>query len=260
MSAKPPNRHRNLWKSWLDLTAITAWGVLLLKYAIDGTLYILIHPSYYALVTVTGGCLLLIGIFQSWRLYRSTSSRIPPSNQPEMQHISLLPQGITTMLLLGTAIAGLIITPKLFTSQTALQRGVSTESVTVTRNQTQSFRASMKPESKNLVDWVRTLNIYPEPDAYAGQKVNINGFVLHPKQLSNNYLTLTRFVITCCAADAYPVAFPVKFAGDRNQYPQDGWLQVKGKMIVETLGGKRQLVIAATELQPISAPKNPYQD
>jgi uncharacterized repeat protein (TIGR03943 family) len=262
MSANSPNsRSHNLRKSWLDLAATIAWGVLLLKYAIDGTLYILIHPNYYTLVTVTGVCLVAIGLFQSWRLYQSTrKGRTPLSDRVEMQHFSLLPQGVTTMLLLGTAIAGLIITPRLFTSQAAIQRGISTESVTVTRNQTKSFRANLKPESKTLVDWVRSLNIYPEPDAYAGQKVNIKGFVLHPKELPTDYLTIARFVITCCAADAYPIALPVKFTGDRTTYAQDSWLQVKGKMIVETLAGKRQLVIAATELQPTATPKNPYQD
>jgi uncharacterized repeat protein (TIGR03943 family) len=262
MSANSPNsRSSRLRRSWLDLAATIAWGILLLKYAIDGTLYILIHPSYYLLVTVTGGCLLSIGIFQSWRLYQSTrQGGVQTSPAQEVQHSNLLPPGIATMLLLATAITGLIITPRLFTSDAAIQRGVSAEAVTVTRNQTQAFRTTAKPESKTLVDWVRTLNIYPEPDAYAGQKVNINGFVLHPKELSSNYLTLARFVITCCAADAYPVALPVKFTGDRQQYPQDAWLQVQGKMIVETLSGKRQLVIAATKLQPITAPKNPYQD
>jgi uncharacterized repeat protein (TIGR03943 family) len=262
MSAKPPNSRSNmLRKSWLDLAAITAWGVLLIKYSIDGTLGILIHPSYYTLATVTGCCLVIIGGLQGWRLYRSTSTgRIPANQSQELQHISLLPHGVTTMLLLGTAIAGLMITPRLFTSHTAIQRGVSAEAVTVTRNQTQAFRTSAKPEAKTLIDWVRTLSIYPEPDAYVGQKVNVNGFVLHPSELPGNYLSIARFVITCCAADAYPVALPVKFGGNRQTYPQDSWLQVRGKMTTETLQGKRQLVIAATELKPISAPRNPYQD
>lgn len=254
MSVNNPTARSSLRKSWLDITAVTAWGILLLKYAIDGTLYILIHPSYYLLVTVTGGCLLLIGLFQSWRLYRGKIAA------PQELHASLLPHGITTMLLLGTAIAGLIITPKLFTSQAAIQRGVSTESVTVTRSQTQAFRTNVRSDSKTLVDWVRTLNNYPEPDAYLGQKANINGFVFYPKQLPANYLMLSRFVITCCAADAYPVSIPVKFTGSRQTYPQDSWLQVKGQAIVETFAGARQLVIEASELQPISAPKNPYQE
>jgi uncharacterized repeat protein (TIGR03943 family) len=180
MSVNTSNPRSNLRKSWLDIAAVKAWGILLLKYAIDGTLYILIHPSYYLLVTITGGCLLLIGILQSWRLYRYQSI-----NPQELQHSSLLPQGVTTMLLLGTAIAGLIITPKLFNSNAAVQRGVSSESVTVTRNQTQAFRTNVKPESKSLVDWVRTLNLYPEPDAYLGQKVNVSGFIAAILNLEN---------------------------------------------------------------------------
>ena len=254
MSVNNPTTRSSLRKSWLDITAITAWGILLLKYAIDGTLYILIHPSYYLLVTVTGVCLLAIGLFQSWRLYRGTIA-----SSAEL-HSNLLPQSFTTMLLLGTAIAGLIITPKLFTSQAAFQRGVSAESVTVTRSKTQSFRTNVRSDSRTLVDWVRTLNNYPEPDAYLGQKANINGFVLYPKDLPANHLMLSRFVITCCAADAYPVSIPVKFTGERQSYPQDSWLQVKGKAIVETFAGSRRLVIEATELTPISAPKNPYQE
>jgi uncharacterized repeat protein (TIGR03943 family) len=254
MSAKPPKDRSQLRKSSLDIAAVTAWGILLLKYAIDGTLYILIHPSYYLLVTVTGGCLLLIGICQGWRLYRGKIGN------PQELHSSLLPPGVTTMLLLGTAIAGLIITPKLFTSQAAIQRGVSAEAVTVTRSQTQAFRATVKPESKTLVDWVRTINNYPEPDAYLGQKININGFAFYNSKLPDNYLMLSRFVITCCAADAYPVALPVKFTGTRQTYPQDSWFQVKGKAIVETLSGNRQLVIEASEINPIPAPKNPYQE
>ena len=253
MSVNPSTRS-SLRKSWLDITAVTAWGILLLKYAIDGTLYILVHPSYYLLVTVTGGCLLLIGIFQSWRLIRGKIG------SPQELHSSLLPQGVTTMLLLGTAIVGLIITPKLFTSHAAIQRGVSSEAVTVTRSQTQAFSTNVNPESKTLVDWVRTLNNYPEPDAYLGQKANINGFVFYPKELPANYLMLSRFVITCCAADAYPVAIPIKFSGTRQNYPQDSWFQVKGKAIVETFSGSRQLVIDASEIQPIATPKNPYQE
>jgi len=107
---------------------------------------------------------------------------------------------------------------------------------------------------------VRTLNNYPEPDAYLGQKANINGFVFYPKGFPANYLTLSRFVITCCAADTDPVAIPVKFTGISQNHPQDSWFQVKGKAIVETFNGSRQLVIDANEIQPIPIPKNPYQE
>jgi uncharacterized membrane protein YcgQ (UPF0703/DUF1980 family) len=45
----------------------------------------------------------------------------------------------------------------------------------------------------------------------------------------------------------------------RNNYAADRWLQVEGTMITETLQNKRQLVVSATHITPISEPKNPYE-
>lgn len=77
-------------------------------------------------------------------------------------------------------------------------------------------------------------------------------------QTSPEYLLISRFVITCCAADAYPIGLPVKLKGNRDAYPADTWLEVKGQMITETLAEKRQLVIEAETLKKISEPENPY--
>ena len=114
-------------------------------------------------------------------------------------------------------------------------------------------------ESRSLIDWIRTLDVYPEPDAYTGQAVSIQGFSVHSDTLPNDYLTLTRFVITCCAADVYPIGLPVKLDQTRQKYPPDQWFEIKGKMITETLEEKRTLVVAAESITPIPEPKNPYE-
>jgi uncharacterized repeat protein (TIGR03943 family) len=128
----------------------------------------------------------------------------------------------------------------------------------MTRSQPQAFRSVTKAEDRSLIDWVRTLNVYPEPDAYAGQPVKVQGFVVHPPDLPSQYLLISRFVITCCAADAYPVGLPVKLKEKREVYRPDTWLEIEGQMITETLKGKRQLTIEATSLKKISPPANPY--
>jgi uncharacterized repeat protein (TIGR03943 family) len=69
---------------------------------------------------------------------------------------------------------------------------------------------------------------------------------------------ITRFVITCCAADAYPVGLPVKLKENRTAYPADSWFEVEGRMITETFKGKRQLTIEANSLKKIPKPTNPY--
>jgi len=238
---------------WLDVLAIAAWGTLMLRYWLTGKLNLLIHPDYFWLVITGGLGLLIVSGLKAWELLR----RRRRSRVTATQHITLFPPGFSSTLLLATAIIGLLFTPRVFASQTALQRGV-TDSLGATRSQPQAFRSSVPPEERSLLDWVRTLNVYPEPDAYTGQKVKLQGFVIHSPELPQEYLLLSRFVITCCAADAYPVGLPVKLTQNRQVYPPDTWLEVQGKMITENLGGKRQLTIQASSLKQISEPQNPY--
>lgn len=248
--------NQDLLQPWLEILAIIAWGILLLKFWFTGQLKLLIHPDYFWMIVVTGIALLFLGTLKA---AEQLAQQLRPhiGNSSSTGHITLLPPGWSTLLLLLVAIAGLLITPKVFASQTAIQRGV-TDSITMTRSKPQAFRTSTQPEKRSLVDWVRTLNVYPEPDAYTGQKVKVQGFVVYPPDLPEQYLLISRFVITCCAADAYPVGLPVKLTENRKSYIPDSWLEVEGKMMTETIGGKRQLTIAASSLKKIPAPENPY--
>jgi uncharacterized repeat protein (TIGR03943 family) len=248
----PPGGAPKFNRQWIDVAAVVAWGILLLKYWQNGSLNILIHPSYFGLVVVTGLSLLTIGLCKGYQLFR-----FPQQVPPRTGHVSLLPEGWTTGVLLVTAISGLFITPKVFTSYTAVQRGVQ-ESTVTTRVNAESFRSQMKPEARSLVDWVRTLAAYPEPETYVGQKVKIDGFVVEAPQLGANHILLSRFVLTCCAADVYPVALTVQLPTGTS-YKKDQWLQVSGKMSAEELGGKRQVVVVASSAQPIAVPERPYE-
>jgi uncharacterized repeat protein (TIGR03943 family) len=267
MSSTPISRQQpsqrpnfqNLFLPLLDLIALTSWGILLLKYWLTNQLNLLIHPNYFALVIVTGFALLIIAILRGLQLYNQVrqQARGRIVTLPVGQHISLFPPGWGSALLTITAILGLVITPQVFASQTAIQRGV-TESISLTRAQPQSFKSPTNPADRTLIEWVRTLNVYPEPDAYTNQAVKVKGFAVHPSDLPPQYLMISRFVITCCAADAYPVGLPVKLKENRTSYPVDTWFEVEGKMITETFKGRRQLTIEASSLKKIPKPENPY--
>jgi uncharacterized repeat protein (TIGR03943 family) len=244
----------------LDGLALLVWGILLLKYGFTGQYRLLIHPNYFVLVMATGVVLIVLGIIKILTIVTGKHKTSATA------HITLFPPGFSSTILLVVAIAGLLIPPKILSSQTAMQRGVS--ELPLTRSQPQAFRTTTKPETRSLIDWIRTINAYPEPDAYTGQATNVSGFVLHLPELPDNYLMLSRFVITCCAVDAYPIGLPVKLSVSRNNYPVDTWLKIKGEMITETLpskdsmnakiSNKRSLVIAAKSIQPIPTPKDPY--
>jgi uncharacterized repeat protein (TIGR03943 family) len=251
---KSKSKLRNRLIPWLDVVAITAWGILILKYWVTGKLNLLIHPDYFGLAIAGAMGLLFVGFFkaeQVWRQRRQDDVSNP-------MHINVFPPGWGATLLLITAILGLIITPQVFASDKALQRGITIDSLGSSRLKPQAFRSTVRPEERSLVDWVRTLNVYPEPDSYTGQKVKVQGFVIHPPDLGKEYVFLARFVLSCCAADAYPVGLPVKLQANQERYAPDTWLEIEGQMLTESLSGKRQLTIAASSLKKIPQPKNPY--
>ena len=156
------------------------------------------------------------------------------------------------------AVLGFIFTPQAFASEKAIQRGIS-DSLTLTRSQPQRFVRQASSDERTIIDWIRTLNVYPEPDAYADQAVNVSGFVIHPQEWPEEYLMISRFVLTCCAADAYPVGLPVQLAVSRQAYAPDSWLQIEGKMLTSTINGQRQLTIEPTKIETIPEPRNPYE-
>ena len=251
---KRPSKTLKKLIPWLDVLAITAWGILLLRYWQSQQLYLLIHPNYFPLVVVAGFVLIIIGIAKAMELMRQ---RGPVQ---EAQHMNLKPPRLGSFLLIVVAIIGFTIAPRVFASDKAIQRGVAEFGQANSRLQPQSFRSSTRPEDRSLVDWTRTLSVYPEPDAYTGQKVKVKGFVIHPPDLGSEYLFLARFVLTCCAADAYPVGLPVRLkqGQTRDDFKKDDWFEGEREMATETFSGKRQLTIIASSMKKVSQPKNPY--
>jgi uncharacterized repeat protein (TIGR03943 family) len=263
VSPRQPRTSRfPLLMAFFDIAAILTWSALLFKFCWTKEINLLLHPDYIWLAYSAAFFLSGLGIFKvlqwigrSLRNSRSRATRRPPAVEAT-SHFSIFPVG--SALLLGVALFGLNFTPQPFASQTALDRGV-TDTMTMTRSQPQSFRSKSRPEERTLTEWVRTLNVYPEPDAYKGQKARIEGFVIHVKDQPDNFLTLSRFVITCCAADAYPIGIPVKLSGSRSAYKPDQWLRVEGEMATQTLSGKRQMVVVAKTLTEIPKPDTPYE-
>lgn len=248
------SRKSSPWSSWLDMGTLLIVGGMLLKYWLSGQMVFLLHPNYVWLAIVAGIVLVWMAAFM---LKQQLRPQFSSRSSQELQHLSLLPKNWGNWILIGVGLLGLFYTPRPFASDIALQRGVA-DTVALTRSQPQAFRVSVNPEEKSITDWVRTLNVYPEPDAYTNQPVDVSGFIIHPPDLPDNYVMISRFILTCCAADAYPIGLPVKIEGARADYPADEWFRVKGRMTTETLDGTRRLTISATELETIPQPRNPY--
>lgn len=245
------------WTAIIDILVLFTWSLMLLRYWVTGKLSLLLHPDYQWLSN--GAAILLLGLalMRTVQIFRLLGMGVGYWPQTEA-HVALLPRRFSSFLLIAVAVFGFIFTPRPFSSETALQRGLG-ESIGQTRSQPQRFVISRTPAERTIIDWVRTLNVYPEPDAYKDQAVNVSGFVIHPPDWPDNTFMISRFVLTCCAADAYPVGLPVQVEANQNRPSQDEWLAVVGTMTTGELAGKRQVVIIPTQLEVIPEPANPYE-
>ncbi|MEM6866953.1 MAG: TIGR03943 family protein [Cyanobacteria bacterium P01_C01_bin.121] len=256
------------WRDLTDVLALGAWSAMLFRYWLSGLLLLLLHPNYAWLSNSAAIVLALLALYKLWTAIRSVraprATRTRASSASSEGHVTLLPRNFSSVVLLSIAIFGLVYTPKAFASQTATQRGIA-DTLTLTRAQPQRFVRAASPEDRSIIDWIRLINVYPEPDAYTDEAVEVEGFVLYPEGWPSGYLMVSRFVLTCCAADAYPVGLPLKVSADGaaattdEPYPVDTWLAVTGKIMTETLNGQRQIAIAPTEIRAIETPKNPYE-
>ncbi|MEN9201752.1 MAG: TIGR03943 family protein [Thermostichus sp. DG_1_6_bins_120] len=221
-------------------------GSLLVVYRWRGTLLMLINPSYVNVALLAGLCLLGLGIAR-WQGSQAAMSEA---------HTSLLGPRLGAGLLVVTAILGFWVQPRPLSGQTALNRGVSPY-LGVSRSQPQAFRPQIDPRQRTLLDWVRTLDVYPDPYNYVDQPVRVQGFVI-PEERPNHFV-IARFLVSCCAADAYPVGLPVQWPGAED-LAADSWLRLEGRMAVEQRNGTSQLVIVAEQIEPLPMPTNPYAD
>jgi uncharacterized repeat protein (TIGR03943 family) len=84
-----------------------------------------------------------------------------------------------------------------------------------------------------------------------GMPIDLTGFVTH-----DGGIQLTRFYVSCCAADAIPYSVRITWKGGTTKdYPDDTWLHVTGEVVKEAGG---YVVYASGGIETIAAPKDPY--
>lgn len=85
-----------------------------------------------------------------------------------------------------------------------------------------------------------------------GMEVELTGFVTHPGGLPEGTLGLTRFQVSCCAADAVPYTVPLLV--DPGSRSDDEWLQVRGNLVLRD----GVYALDPAEITVVDAPADPY--
>lgn len=96
---------------------------------------------------------------------------------------------------------------------------------------------------------------------FQGQRVAVLGMLVQDEQILQQYgadiAVLYRFLISCCAADARPVAIAVRTpVGYSPQAEQ--WVRVEGTFVIAELRGNRVPLLDEAVISPTEQPAFPY--
>jgi putative membrane protein len=219
-----------------------AYGVYLLHAFASGSLYFYIHPLYM-LPTVGAAVVLLV------LALLAASGRRHASETPEA------PSRFAGLVLALPVALGVLLPPQPLSPLTAAQRGLGSTSLGPVEG-LPDFALSRPTESYTIKDWVKALQADPEPGRHAGKRVRVTGFVYRDVRLPPNRFLVARFVLKCCAVDAQPVGLPVRAS---TTVPEPGtWVTVDGVWEVDSVGDRRQPLIAASAVMPAARPGQPY--
>lgn len=97
---------------------------------------------------------------------------------------------------------------------------------------------------------------YDRSGALDGRTVTLSGFVVH----SGGDTLLARMVISCCAADAYPVTVRLR-GDDAARFASDAWVGVSGQAVPDTATSANSYTpdLTVSEIHGMTAPKDPYE-
>lgn len=87
----------------------------------------------------------------------------------------------------------------------------------------------------------------------AGTEVTFTGFVIREPGMRANQFMLTRFLISCCVADALTVQVRVVGA-PAARFRREEWVRVRGRFY--PVG--EEIIVAASEVERVARPKRPY--
>lgn len=115
---------------------------------------------------------------------------------------------------------------------------------------------------RSILDWLYSFQTAEDKRSLEGEAVDVVGFVyrdagrLGGADAAASFF-VSRFTVSCCVADASPVSLLVRHAGAA-ELESDVWVQVRGRLKVETIEGRELPVVEADEVLPVPVPAQPY--
>jgi putative membrane protein len=238
---------RPIWKA----LALVLMGLFLYSRFLGGTLLFYINERFVWLTILASAGFILVGVS-----YRYRSAENPETHEHgDHSHGQLSWGGLALVIL--PVLLGLLVPPKPLGAAAMVNRDVSAKSLT-SAAAPQGGAVLAKPKAeKNILDWLIEFRSTSNPAAFEGQEARLIGFVYRDDRFAADTFMVSRFVLSCCAADAAPLGLMVRWP-ESSTLAADQWVEVTGHFKPGEFEGEPMPILMAEKLTPTTVPDQPY--
>lgn len=161
----------------------------------------------------------------------------------------------SVLLVAATVVALLVLPPATLTSATAENRDIAGSSALSSADTTELVGGDSS--TFTVKDWATLLHQGLGDDFFVGKRAAFSGFLVATDDPDVVYVA--RFLVTCCAVDAQPLAVPVLLPGWQERFAVDDWVEVTGGFSPHPdAAAIEPIVIVPKTFDAIEQPAQPY--
>ena len=247
---------------WLGVTLSLIGVVAILWLGATGRLELYIHPRYVVftiVMAVIGGAASIAAFLvipgRSGHDGHAHDHDELPEDAPRTGWRAAVAITGSVVLITGAVVALLVLPPATLTSTTAENRDIAGSTALASADTTQLVGGDST--TFTVKDWATLLHQGLGDDFFAGKPAAISGFLVATDDPDVVYVA--RFLVTCCAVDAQPLAVPVLLPGWQDDFAADDWVEVTGGFTPNPdAAAAEPIVLVPQTVTQISQPAQPY--
>lgn len=253
-------------KLFAKIVVLISTGLFLAGRLFGGTLSFYIHPRFNGLIAVTAFGLVAVGILYAVQKRHELLGRHDHEHSHDDHHhgldhdhdhshdLSWLGLGI----LMVPVILGVTVQPRPLGAPALVNREVSAGALTSAKAPSGSSLSFVSTDGeRNILDWLYLFQTSDEPADFDGQQATVTGFVYRDDRFQPSQFMVSRFIVSCCVADAFPVGLIVQWP-ETADLAEDDWVEVSGRFEKRDFDGYQIPVLVADSITKTQPPPQPY--
>ena len=193
------------------------------------------------------------------RLFKEVrqSRKSDPDEEDDHEHDhDHAPSPMNLWIMLIPLLIGVLIPARPLDASAVSAKGLTTSSPLIS-SASSSRVFETESEQRNVLDWVKLFYFETDLTPYIGQKASVIGFVYHDESLRDGQFFVSRFILSCCAADGYAVGMLVESTKGES-FEEDAWVKVTGPVDMITFDERPIPLIRAEAIEIVPQPDQPY--